>query len=159
MAVYPIFGRPVTSAEISLCSWAAATCLTTYVLSNEASNTASTTFGDGEYGGRTDAFRHAFWNALMTAEINEDWAQRYGFAHESETPDGPDRNMDYHNNQVGRNEGRYFGPGSTNRSSLRSIIQNDVQGGRTYGFCGNRMSYIDGYNYYTSYVAVNCSRY
>lgn len=156
---YSIFGRTVTSAEISMCTWASETCLKTYNLSVEAQNTANQYFSDGAWGGRNDAYRHTYWNALMTSQINLDWAQRYADAHESETPYGPDKAMDLYNNQVGRNEGNYYGPGDASKNSLKPIVYNDVVGGRTYGFCGDRNSFSSGYNYYTGYNAVNCSRY
>lgn len=145
---YMIFGQQVTRAEIDLCAWAASTCLTTYLLANEASSAATTAFQDhGIWGGRTDAYRHGYWNALMTSQINESWAQQYANAHESEAPAGPDRDMDLHNNQVGRNIGRYYGPGEAAKMSLRSEIYNAVISGRTYGFCGSHNSYSNGYLY------------
>ncbi len=53
--------------------------------------------------GHRDAFRHAYWNALMAKEFGQDWARAYGTAHEG-LPDNPANReaMDLYNNQVGR---------------------------------------------------------
>ncbi|MEV0533749.1 hypothetical protein [Kitasatospora sp. NPDC050463] len=50
-----------------------------------------------------DAFRHAYWNALMTKRFGEDWARRYASAHEQRPGNPGDREaMDLFNNEVGR---------------------------------------------------------
>lgn len=50
-----------------------------------------------------DAFRHAYWNALMTRRFGVDWAERYGTAHEALAGNPADREaMDLYNNEVGR---------------------------------------------------------
>lgn len=50
-----------------------------------------------------DAFRHAYWNARMSQEYGNEFAQAFGTAHEG-LPDNPsDREaMDLYNNEVGR---------------------------------------------------------
>jgi len=53
--------------------------------------------------GHADAFRHAYWNALMTQQYGEEWAREFATAHErnpssNHVPVG----MDLHNNEVGR---------------------------------------------------------
>lgn len=51
-----------------------------------------------------DAFRHAYWNALMTREFGVDWAEDYATAHEQLPGNpGPREAMDLYNNEVGRN--------------------------------------------------------
>lgn len=51
-----------------------------------------------------DAFRHAYWNALMTREFGKDWAEDYATAHEQLPGNpGPREAMDLYNNEVGRN--------------------------------------------------------
>ena len=56
--------------------------------------------------GHNDAFRHAFWNARMTAEFGENWAKQYGTAHEAVTTQINNSSvreaMDLYNNEVGR---------------------------------------------------------
>lgn len=53
--------------------------------------------------GHRDAFRHAYWNALMAKEFGQDWARAFGTAHEG-LPDNPANReaMDLFNNEVGR---------------------------------------------------------
>jgi hypothetical protein len=55
------------------------------------------------HNGTGDAFRHAYWNALMVRAETEALAQEFADAHES-NPDQPqaEREMDLHNNQIGR---------------------------------------------------------
>jgi len=71
------------------------------------------------HNGRGDAFRHAYWSALMTKHCGPLLASKFGFAHEAVPPgDGehsvlvgtrclttqprPEREMDQYNNAVGR---------------------------------------------------------
>jgi len=50
-----------------------------------------------------DAFRHAYWNALMTSHIGEEFAAKYGTAHEGLPDNQAVREaMDLFNNGVGR---------------------------------------------------------
>jgi hypothetical protein len=50
-----------------------------------------------------DAFRHAYWNALMTRRIGEDFAHDYGYAHERVEGNTANREaMDLYNNTVGQ---------------------------------------------------------
>ena len=51
--------------------------------------------------GKSDAFRHAFWNALDTAEFGEVVTKLFTDAHEYGQT-GIDVNMDLNNNKVGR---------------------------------------------------------
>lgn len=70
--------------------------------------------GDGS-GGKVDAFRHAYWMALMASEIGKRKSRWLGKAHEKknrkqfqrgqlengDVPDLPSMEMDLHNNEVG----------------------------------------------------------
>lgn len=49
----------------------------------------------------SDAFRHAYWNALMVKHIDYSWADRWATAHE-EGSDGISTEMDLWNNNEGR---------------------------------------------------------
>jgi hypothetical protein len=51
----------------------------------------------------TDAFRHAYWNALMTQRFGENWTRDFATAHER-LPNNPAtaEAMDLYNNEVGR---------------------------------------------------------
>jgi hypothetical protein len=59
--------------------------------------------GDGREDGHNDAFRHAYWNALMTSRFGEEWAEDFATAHE-QVPGNPAAReaMDLYNNEVGR---------------------------------------------------------
>jgi len=53
--------------------------------------------------GHRDAFRHAYWNARLTKDFGETWAQAFTTAHEG-VPGNPGTReaMDLYNNEVGR---------------------------------------------------------
>lgn len=56
--------------------------------------------------GHRDAFRHAYWNALMTQKYGEPWATAFGTAHEGVPGNTANREaMDLYNNAVGRSIG------------------------------------------------------
>ncbi len=58
---------------------------------------------DGEHNGEGDAFRHAYWNALMTKRIGADIAGAFATAHETgSTNPEAEQMMDLHNNEIGR---------------------------------------------------------
>jgi hypothetical protein len=53
--------------------------------------------------GHRDAFRHTYWNALMTRQYGEDWAKAFATAHEGLPGNSANREaMDLYNNEVGR---------------------------------------------------------
>jgi hypothetical protein len=65
---------------------------------------AETVFG-GELNadGHANAFRHAYWNALMTQRFGEEWAADFATAHERAPAAHPTPvAMDLYNNEVGR---------------------------------------------------------
>ncbi|GAB3487869.1 DUF6973 domain-containing protein [Amycolatopsis cihanbeyliensis] len=53
--------------------------------------------------GHADAFRHAYWNAMLANRFGQEWTEGYTTAHERK-PDNPATSeaMDLHNNEVGR---------------------------------------------------------
>jgi hypothetical protein len=60
------------------------------------------------HNGNGDAFRHFYWNFLMTenTSVGERWAERWGNAHEDTLGNPPlEKTMDLHNNNVGRKLG------------------------------------------------------
>ncbi|MER7113371.1 hypothetical protein ABT332_02645 [Saccharomonospora azurea] len=68
-----------------------------YVVSEEQFDLEHTTHS------HTDAFRHAYWNARMTQEFGEEWAEAFATAHEQRpTNDMQSEAMDLHNNELGR---------------------------------------------------------
>lgn len=85
---------------------------------NTAKNIATTQtekmFGYSGLGDRSDAFRHGIWNAEMTILIGSEKAELFATAHEDKDTTGVEsdgfqkeehKNMDLHNNAVGRNIG------------------------------------------------------
>jgi len=81
----------------------------TYLAATIAGNESRGLFSQedvrGSPGWRTkeDAFRHSFWNVVISTLVSERWAQSWTNAHESEEdPNNRDTQMDLHNNAVGR---------------------------------------------------------
>ncbi len=75
-----------------------------YDIYQEALHRAENTFGgEGGTDGHADAFRHAYWNAMLTQRFGEEWTQEYATAHERNPDSHPTPvAMDLHNNEVGR---------------------------------------------------------
>ena len=63
---------------------------------NELFTGKSSVKGDG------DAFRHCYWNILMVKAIGVELAEAFATAHEADSPDGPDKEMDLYNNRLAR---------------------------------------------------------
>jgi hypothetical protein len=58
---------------------------------------------DDQNDDQNDAFRHAYWNALMASRYGGEWAEDYGTAHEQRPGNPASREaMDLYNNEVGR---------------------------------------------------------
>lgn len=118
----------LTWEEFKLCSAHPIKCNKTKGYADDALAEAGRQFADGAYLGRADAFRHAFWNALMVSGIDYGWAVDFATAHESETPAGNDKTMDLRNNATGR---LASGAGVA-RSTLVTRIRSKVLNGATY---------------------------
>lgn len=58
--------------------------------------------GSGLEDGVSDAFRHAYWNALMVKEFGDEFATDFATAHERTDGSPTSHAMDLHNNEVGR---------------------------------------------------------
>ncbi|MBO0608732.1 DUF6973 domain-containing protein [Myceligenerans salitolerans] len=72
-------------------------------LRQDALHVAESRYDEGLTDGHGDAFRHAYWNALMTQRFGEEWVSEFATAHER----GPTSHpvpvaMDLHNNEIGR---------------------------------------------------------
>jgi hypothetical protein len=76
----------------------------------------------GYMNGNADAFRHAFWNALGTAEFGSFKMEMLASAHEAYSS-GITKDMDLFNNNIGRNiaENSQF-----NASTSDGFIENEV---------------------------------
>ncbi|SFS53392.1 hypothetical protein SAMN05660874_01584 [Saccharopolyspora flava] len=63
--------------------------------------------GQGTTDGHGDAFRHTYWNALLTQRFGPEWTESYTTAHERLPQDQANAStveaMDLYNNEVGRN--------------------------------------------------------
>lgn len=76
--------------------------------------------------GNGDAFRHAYWSALMTKHISKDFAYKARYAHEGykvgtyDDIKDLDAKMDIRNNHLGRNYG------SSNKSKSDTSISNGL---------------------------------
>lgn len=82
---------------------------------NIATSQTEIKFGYNGLGDRSDAFRHGIWNAEMTILIGETKAELFATAHEDVDTEGYEsdgfpktnhRDMDLHNNAVGRGIGK-----------------------------------------------------
>jgi hypothetical protein len=74
-----------------------------YQAQNEATDEAARRYPGEFHNGRGDAFRHAYWSALMTQARGEPLAREFGNAHENFPGNPPlERAMDLHNNAIGR---------------------------------------------------------
>ena len=92
---------------------------------NIATSQTEAKFGFNGLGDRSDAFRHGIWNAEMTILIGKEKAELFATAHEDKDVTGNEsdgypktahRDMDLHNNEVGR------GIGAENSHSTESEI-------------------------------------
>ncbi|MBE9499824.1 hypothetical protein IHE61_21660 [Streptomyces sp. GKU 257-1] len=71
---------------------------------DKAFNTADARFRRDDWNdNHNDAFRHTYWNALMTKKYGAEWAAEYVTAHEARPGNRPEREaMDLYNNEAGR---------------------------------------------------------
>lgn len=78
--------------------------------------------------GHNDAFRHAYWNALMTKQFGADFTERFTKAHEGVAGNKADREaMDLYNNEVGRRIAE-ANPNASEQQ-LADLVQQAVQNG------------------------------
>ncbi|MBI2271587.1 MAG: RHS repeat-associated core domain-containing protein [Bacteroidetes bacterium] len=85
-------------------------------------------FSTVKEGSASDAFRHAFWSALMTINSNSDFATQMGDAHEKDSKNSSTmRNMDFFNNSVGRIIGSLKGEYDHKKLSL--LILDKIKNG------------------------------
>lgn len=72
--------------------------------------------------GHRDAFRHAYWNALLTQQYGEQWTKAFTTAHEGLPGNTANREaMDLYNNEVGRSIG------AANRNATPEQLANLVE--------------------------------
>lgn len=98
--------KPVTVAEAEMLDrLSMGDKIRFYRMMVEAEDTAKDMYpGDVHQDDQTDAFRHVYWNALMTQEFGPEWTQEYASKHEGRPDNAAVREaMDLHNNEIGRN--------------------------------------------------------
>lgn len=79
--------------------------------------------------GHRDAFRHAYWNALMTQKYGEQWTAAFATAHEGIPGNTANREaMDLYNNQVGRSIGA-ANPNAT-PEQLANLVEQSLNQGK-----------------------------
>ncbi|MED1303803.1 hypothetical protein P4U65_25295 [Bacillus pacificus] len=130
---YDIPGLPdLTDAEISLAKRHPIEFVTYGGCSIDALNEAKKYYGDDQlYQGNGDAFRHAYWNAILVpnfggssgAVYGEERAKAWTDAHEQNSY-GIDKEMDLHNNWFGRSVAmsNYYWTTSKYSSYLRERV-------------------------------------
>ncbi|MFC8528261.1 DUF6973 domain-containing protein [Nocardia sp. NPDC057227] len=97
-------------------------------IKSQAETAANATYPDSLSDGHGDAFRHMYWNALMTQRYGEDWTDRYGTAHEQLGASPPTREaMDLHNNSIGR-EVALANPDAS-PAELQNLISDRIRAG------------------------------
>ncbi len=105
----------LTDSEKKLCVRYPFDVLKVNTAKNIATSKTEAKFGFNGLGDRSDAFRHGIWNAEMTILIGEEKAELFATAHEDKDitgyePDGypktAHRDMDLHNNELGRRIGQ-----------------------------------------------------
>jgi hypothetical protein len=77
--------------------------------------------------GHADAFRHAYWNALMTKQFGKDFTERFTSAHEGVENPADREAMDLYNNEVGRRIAEQNPDASD--GELADLVQRAIQDG------------------------------
>ncbi|MFC6011183.1 DUF6973 domain-containing protein [Nocardia lasii] len=95
------------------------------IAAGAASEYSPTTIADGQ----ADAYRHMYWNALMSQKFGEDWAETYATAHEKTGGNIPQREaMDLWNNELGRKIGAE-NPNAT-PEQLQELVRQEIESGQ-----------------------------
>lgn len=92
----------LTSAEKMLVLQNPIKAIKTRTATNEALAATGLHFTGSFYLTRADAFRHSYWNWLMSNCCGVPWATAFATAHESAIPNNDDKRMDLNNNMIGR---------------------------------------------------------
>lgn len=104
----------LTDSEKKLCIRYSFDALKVNTAKNIATSQTEAKFGSNGLGDRSDAFRHGIWNAEMAVLIGKEKAELFATAHEDKDVTGNEsdgypkvahKEMDLHNNEVGRTIG------------------------------------------------------
>ena len=123
----------LTDSEKNLCIRYPLDALKVNTAKNIATSQTEEKFGTNGLGDRSDAFRHGLWNAEMTVLIGKDKAELFATAHEDKDVTGTEsdgypktshRDMDLHNNEIGRKIGEKHSGAS--EDEMGDIVYNEV---------------------------------
>ena len=123
----------LTDSEKKLCIRYPFDALKVNTAKNIATSKTEAKFGFNGLGDRSDAFRHGIWNAEMTILIGKEKAELFATAHEDKDVTGNEsdgypktahRDMDLHNNEVGRRIGADNSHAS--EEDMAEIIYNEI---------------------------------
>lgn len=110
-----------------------------------ASSTAKSKFTSSVlHNGNGDAFRHAFWNALMVKLTDSSWASKWATAHEDGATNQPsiERSMDLSNNSFGRSLAKSVG--NVPDHVYRDQLLLDVKNGKLKRIVSNKLVATNG---------------
>ncbi|WP_454198513.1 DUF6973 domain-containing protein [Nocardia sp. Marseille-Q1738] len=103
-------------------------CIEHGQLAEAARDAAKEVFPASVDDGHGDAFRHAYWNALMTQKYGEDWTTEFATAHEKSGGNTPQREaMDLYNNELGRKVA--LAHPNASPDELKDLIRNEINNG------------------------------
>ena len=128
----------LTESEKKLCIRYPFAALKVNTAKNIAISQTEEKFGINGLGDKSDAFRHGLWNAEMTVLIGKDKAELFATAHEDKDVTGNEsdgypktahRDMDLHNNEVGRAIGEQNK--DVSEDEMANIIYQDIYSGTT----------------------------
>jgi hypothetical protein len=89
-------------------------------------------FPEGAANGHQDAFRHSYWNILLSKEFGIDWAKKFTTAHEGSSDPKPlddvAEAMDLYNNEVGRKI--YSDNFGKSDAELSELLKQDINNGK-----------------------------
>ena len=128
----------LTDSEKKLCIRYPFDALKVNKAKNIATSQTEAKFGTNGLGNRSDAFRHGIWNAEMTVLIGKERAELFATAHEDKDVTGTEsdgypktaqRDMVFHNNEVGREIGEKNKEAS--ESEMADIIYQEIYSATT----------------------------
>ncbi|WP_081256591.1 DUF6973 domain-containing protein [Streptobacillus moniliformis] len=96
-------------------------------------------YGHNGWQDNSDAFRHCLWNALMKQSIGTSAAEKWATSHEY-TSSGIDKQMDLHNNAVGRG----INVSGKSTSSIVDAVKSKVRNGSCKRIINDRLVATDG---------------
>lgn len=139
----------LTDSEKKLCIRYPFDALKVNKAKNIATSQTEAKFGTNGLGNRSDAFRHGIWNAEMTVLIGKERAELFATAHEDKDVTGTEsdgypktahRDMDLHNNEVGREIGEKNKEAT--ESEMADIIYQEIYSATT-SFIWLHVNFLD----------------